>query len=292
MTPEPPRDGPIRPVSPLEAATSPESPADDFLTGASGYVAGVRRSTLTRLADAALDLSETVQRTRLRRDAAASPVRRVLVLSLVRRDVPNLLASAHHELARSHHEVRFELAEAGRGGKFENLNELLARAPADGHDWLLVVDDDVRLPRSFLDDFLFLAERFELAIAQPAHRRYSHAAWAVTRRRRGSVVRETAFVEIGPVVAFHPRTFATLLPFPPLRAGWGLDNHWSALAAERSWRIGVVDATPIEHMLRPPAASYDRRAAIAEARRFLADRAYVRADEAQRTLATHRRWQA
>ena len=64
--------------------------------------------------------------------------------------------------------------------------------PPRRHDWLLVVDDDVELPRGFLDRFLFLCERFSLALAQPAHRLDSHAAWPVTRRRAGSVVRETA----------------------------------------------------------------------------------------------------
>ena len=99
-----------------------------------------------------------------------------------------------------------------------------------GHDWLLVIDDDVALPRGFLDAFVFLAERFQLRLAQPAHRAHSHAAWQITRRRPQAVVRETRFVEIGPVVAFHHVTFEALLPFPPLRFGWGLDQHWSALA--------------------------------------------------------------
>ena len=50
----------------------------------------------------------------------------------------------------------------------------------------------MKLPRSFLDDFVFLCERFSLALAQPAHRLRSHAAWPVTRRHPGSVVRKTA----------------------------------------------------------------------------------------------------
>jgi hypothetical protein len=152
------------------------------------------------------------------------------------------------------------------------------------------VDDDVRLPPGFLDAFLFLVERFELRLAQPAHRRRSHAAWQVTRRRAGSVVRETTCVEIGPLVAFHQAAFGALLPFPELRAGWGLDAHWSAIARERGWRIGIVDATPIRHGLRRIAVSYDRQEAIAEGRRFLAGKPYVRAGEAQRTLRSHRTW--
>ena len=103
-------------------------------------------------------------------------------------------------------------------------------------------------------------------------------------------MRETAFVEIGPLTAFASRTFAALLPFPPLRMGWGLDVHWAALARERGWRCGVIDALPIAHRVAPAAGAYSREAAIAEARVFLADRPYLPAADAGRTLATHRRW--
>ena len=162
--------------------------------------------------------------------------------------------------------------------------------PIKDHDWLLLVDDDVILPRGFLDSFLFLAERFSLDLAQPAHRLNSHAAWPLTRRRPRSVVRETGFVEIGPVTAFAHRTFSTLLPFPELRMGWGLDAHWAALAREHGWRCGVLDAVSIRHRVAPAAEAYSREAAIAEARAFLAERPYLSAGETQRTLTTHRRW--
>jgi hypothetical protein len=112
----------------------------------------------------------------------------------------------------------------------------------------------------------------------------------VTSRRARSVVRETAFVEIGPVTAFHSETFADLLPFPDLRMGWGLDLHWAALARQRGWRVGIVDAAPIEHLARPAAAGYDRDRAVSEARAFLAGRAHLPRAEAERTLAVHRRW--
>ncbi len=154
----------------------------------------------------------------------------------------------------------------------------------------MVVDDDVTLPRGFLDNLLFGAERFGLDLAQPAQRADSHAAWRVTRRRWGSVARETRFVEIGPVTAFGRATLATLLPFPDLRMGWGLDLHWAALAARRGWRCGVLDAVAIGHTAAPAARAYSREAAVAEARAFLAERPYLSAAEAQRTLVTHRRW--
>ena len=116
---------------------------------------------------------------------ASGPRRSVLVLAVEREDEPNVLAAARAELLRSRHEVHFHQTGVGTAGKFENLDRLLETHPAAGHDWLLVVDDDVRLPRGFLDGFIFLAERFGLRLAQPAHRARSHAAWSVTRRRAG-----------------------------------------------------------------------------------------------------------
>jgi hypothetical protein len=275
-----------------EPAT-PAGPAD-WASGESGIVGGVRLGLRTRAEDALLDARRwaTLQPLRLARAARRRPPHslRMLAIGIEREDRPNLMAAARAELARSRHRVEVATSGVGGRGKFENLNALLDAHPLHDRDWLLVLDDDVALPRGFLDDFLFLAERFELKLAQPAHRRRSHAAWRVTRRRGGSIVRETGFVEIGPVCAFHRDTFSTLLPYPQLQAGWGLDSHWAALARERGWKIGVVDATPIRHVMRPIADSYRRADAMAEAQAFLARRPYVTAAEAQRTLATHRRW--
>ena len=265
---------------------------EDFLSGTSGTVGGIdriRRGARDELVDA-IELASG-RRLRLARAARSEPPRRrVLVLGVERPRHRALAARAQAELRRSRHEVELRLAPAGGLGKFENLNLLLAAHPAAEHDWLLLLDDDVELPRGFLDRFLFLCERFSLSLAQPAHRLSSHAAWPQTRRQRGSAVREVPFVEIGPVSAFARATFATLLPFPALRMGWGLDAHWGALARERGWRCGVTDAVAIGHRVAPAAAGYSREAAVAEARAFLAEHEYVRADDAKRTLTTHRRW--
>jgi hypothetical protein len=265
---------------------------DDFMSGTSGQVHGIRATTRAVLADGVCDAVALARLTgpRLRRAAARWPRRRILALGIERADVPNVLADAQRELDRSRHEVRFAGRVAGEQGKFENLNALLAENPPEGFDWLLIVDDDVTLPRGFLDTFVFLAERFGLALAQPAHRWRSHAAYSITRRRPGAVLRETRFVEIGPLSALRSVTFDTLLPFPPLRAGWGLDAHWAAVAEQRGWRLGVVDATPMRHGLRRIASSYSREAAVAEARAFLAERPFVAARDARRPVGVHRDW--
>jgi GT2 family glycosyltransferase len=276
---------------PSSGTLSNDLAPDDFLSGESGTVGGLdglRRAALD-IADDALEIAST---RRLRLDIAARRAprpRRVLVLCVARPKHSGLVQGIRDELARSRHQVELCVGSPTDRGKFENLNLLLASHPADAYDWLFVLDDDIVLPHGFLNRFLLLAERFELDLAQPAHRRASHAAWQVTRRQSRSLVRETRFVEIGPVTAFARSTFSTLLPFPDLSMGWGLDMHWAALAREHSWRCGVLDAVPIRHRAAPAASAYSREQALDEARIFLADRPYLSASEAQQTLVTHRR---
>jgi GT2 family glycosyltransferase len=278
-------------IHPRNASPAQAHQSEDFLSGESGTVGGldgVRRAALD-IADDALEIAST---RRLRLDIAARRAprpRRVLALCVVRPEHSALVQGIRHELARSRHQVEFCVGSPADRGKFENLNLLLDSHPPDAYDWLFVVDDDIVLPHGFLNRFLLLAERFELDLAQPAHRHASHAAWQVTRRQRHSLARETRFVEIGPVTAFARSTFSTLLPFPDLRMGWGLDMHWAALAREHGWRCGVLDAVPISHRTAPAASAYSREQALAEARNFLANRPHLSASEAQQTLVIHRR---
>ena len=76
------------------------------------------------------------------------------------------------------------------------------------------------------------------------------------------------------MTAFHRSVAGELLPFPPLRMGWGLDAHWGGLALERGWRLGVVDATPVRHDSRRTASGYDRDAADGGAADFLGEAAH------------------
>jgi hypothetical protein len=238
---------------------------------------GGRRGSLRRAGDTLLDLTLTPALRRI--DRLDTPTREVLVAGVYRPPSrPPSLTSDRHRVRTA-----FGAMEEGRG-KFENLNGLVDA----GADWLLVVDDDVALPDRFLDRFVAVCEKYKLDLAQPAQTLASHAAWRVVRRRPFALARETRFVEIGPVTAFSRRVAAELLPFPPLRYGWGLDLHWSALAAERGWRLGIVDALPVRHESAPVGSSYPADAAIEEAQQFLADRAYVTSDRAQDVLAVHR----
>lgn len=284
-----------------------------FSSGESGHVAGLRRIVTRRSADVVLDFAAWMGGTgrRLDRLAARTPQREVLALCIYRPG-STLAARTAAELRGSRHTVRLAFGSTGEplpglaaetvathmsGGKFENLNRLLSQEEqgVGGEqrpgrpDWTIVVDDDVRLPPRFLDRFVALCEYYDLQLTQPAQSLRSHAAWRVTRRRACSLVRETRFVEIGPVTAFSRTAAAELIPFPELRYGWGLELLWGALAQERGWRLGIVDALRVRHEQGAVASSYGHAEAIAETQRFLAEHTYLPASAAQETLVTHRR---
>jgi GT2 family glycosyltransferase len=269
-------------------AALPSNPLDPpYLSGRSGTLG--RRSALGgAIRDLGAGVRALPARSRLWRAARRAPRRQVHVVGVVRPAQRRRVARLRAELRRSRHAVSLHLAPPAPGaGKWANINAQLARKPFGGADWLLIVDDDVALPRGFLDRFLLLTERFGFELAQPAHAFASHAAWEVTRRRPGVLAHQTRFVEIGPVTALSARAAETLLPFPDLHMGWGLDARWSAIAAEHGWRVGVIDATPVRHM-RPVASDYPRAAALAEAESFLDGRAYVTRSEAAEVVAEHR----
>ena len=271
------------------APSPPSALAPDYLSGRSGTLG--RRDLLSgRVRDALADARAAPARRRVRLAArSAPPRRRVRALTVARPEHAAASARARWELERSRHAVAIEAVPPAPGaGKWENLNAALRAAPGAGADWLLLLDDDVTLPRGFLDAFLLCAERFEFRLAQPAHAFASHAAWEVTRRRPGAIARRTRFVEIGPVTAIHADAFTTLLPFPELRMGWGLDAHWAALVAAQGWPAGIVDLTPIHHT-RPVASDYPREDAIAEAEAYLATRPYVPRAQANETLEVYTR---
>ena len=275
-----------------------------FLSGDAGDVSAPWRRVKRTLGEAAFGLADRATGTRRETDRLASrqtPLR-VLVMGVYR--PASLLADALPALGSERHDVRIALGSMSEpdprlaaqtvaagltGGKFENLNRLHTTEAGHDPDWTLLVDDDVELPDRFLDRFVALCEAFDLQLAQPAQTLRSHSAWKVVRRRPASLVRETRFVEIGPVTGFRREAATELLPFPKLRFGWGLDLHWAALAAERGWRLGVVDALPVRHEAGLVASGYSREDAIDEAQRFLAERPYLPSSAAGEVVAVHRR---
>ena len=196
--------------------------------------------------------------------------RKVLITAV---EVPERSADLHHiiaSLSKTRHDIDVRLAPLREGnGKFQNINAAIRDVALHKYDWLLVIDDDIAVPRGFLDKFIFLSEEAGLRMSQPAHRFRSYQSYSLTQRCWNSLVRITNFVECGPVTAFHRDIHPYVLPFANLRWAWGTDVAWAEFARCNNLPIGIVDATPIRH-LRQVATSYSGKLAREEGVEYLA----------------------
>jgi glycosyltransferase involved in cell wall biosynthesis len=141
--------------------------------------------------------------------------------------------------------------------KYAILNDLLATEDLGAFEFVLTVDDDIVVPRRFLDFFLPLQARLGFAIAQPPRTSNSYIDHPIVEQQRGVLARETLFVEIGPVVSVHRDAFDVVFPFDLVSPmGWGYENVWSHEASAGGLKMGIVDAVPVDHSLREPVANY------------------------------------
>lgn len=146
----------------------------------------------------------------------------------------------------------------GRTPKFELINYLLSTTAWEEYDYVLICDDDIELPQQFIDDFIDAQEELDFALAQPARTHNSYIDHPITEQVDRSLARETHFVEIGPITCFRRDMLKLVAPFDETAPmGWGLDFVWPRIAEQHGLKIGIVDATPVDHSMRPPVSSYD-----------------------------------
>ena len=301
----------------MAPADSKPAPADDWVSGVFPTAAlargtgllplgsrrrDVARSATARLLDLALAARGAAPWTQRDLDRAAerAPRARVTVLGIYQPDGEEDMARAVSELRACRHAVEVILgatakasaalradtvAEGMRAGKFANLNRLLEQSGKDESDWFLLLDDDVSLPRRFLDRLLGVAESLRLDLCQPAQTWSSHAAWRVTRRRP-ALARRTNFVETGPVTLLRRPVLEAVTPFSEEGMGWGQCLHWGALAQSHDWRLSIVDALAVRHERRATASAYGEEAALEAARGYLAEHDHISFAKADETLET------
>jgi hypothetical protein len=176
-------------------------------------------------------------------------------------------------------------AGAGPGARFALLNRLAEGV--DPRHWLAICDDDTRIAYPWtISTFLTVCARVGFDLAQPAHAPDSLHAHPFTEQQWG-LARDTTYVETGPILAMSPRLRRRALPFPVgTQMGWYADVEWTDLVAE-GYRLGIVDAVPLEHMALP-GATYDQEEEHAWLDAALQERGVPRVSLIMHTVRLHR----
>jgi hypothetical protein len=184
----------------------------------------------------------------------------------------------------SQYSIRQEWASLGKTElipKFQLINTLLANADLSDFEYILVIDDDIELPKDFLDDYLGYIRHYDLALAQPARTLDSFIDHPFVGQMPGLIARRTRFVEIGPLFSIRRDLFDVLLPFDESSPmGWGYDLAWPVIMERKNLKMGIVDATPVTHNLRKPVSNYDFGEAQAAMDRYLSRQPHLSFDEA------------
>ena len=173
--------------------------------------------------------------------------------------------------------------------KLTLINRLVGLADLERYDYIMVCDDDITLPRDFIDRFIGWQQHCGFALAQPARTWNSYVDHRFVRRRLHCKARETRFVEIGPVICFDRAMGRLLLPFDQASAmGWGYDLVWPVIAQKHGLRLGIVDDAAVEHRIRARGAFYPAGPELQSTQEFLATREHLCARDAFVVRKTYR----
>jgi len=172
--------------------------------------------------------------------------------------------------------------------KFENLNKVLSAEQLDAYEFIIVSDDDIYVPSGFLDKYMSIVVKRDLALAQPARTHNSYIDHHFVEQLDGLEARRTRFVEIGPLFSVRRDLFPVIFPLDEdAYMGWGCDFVWPCLVESLGKRMGIVDATPIEHSMRKPVKNYAYDDANRAMGKYLAKRHHLSKDEAFRILESY-----
>jgi hypothetical protein len=172
--------------------------------------------------------------------------------------------------------------------KFVLLNKILSAEELNKYRYIVICDDDIRLCDDFLDNFLDFQEEYDFALAQPARTHNSYIDHPFVEQFEGLKARRTRFVEIGPLVSIRRDAFSALLPFDESSyMGWGYDFVWPALIEKMGLRMGIIDATPIEHSMRKPVKNYNYDQANKSQQDYLSRNPHLSKEEAFSILESY-----
>jgi hypothetical protein len=232
-----------------------------------------------------------------------SKSRRVLVIGIVLADKVNLAESIAQELAASKDwsidQKWVAIGKAAFSGpivniverlefgepKFTILNRILSETQVDHYDYVIVTDDDIELPASFLDKYLDLVVRYDFALSQPARSHDSYIDHHFVEQLDGITARQTMFVEIGPLFCMRADAIGLLTPFDLISPmGWGYDFTWPLTMKDAGLKVGIVDDVPVSHKLRKPVSNYVHADADQQMKAYLSNRAYLKKEDAFRIV--------
>lgn len=152
-----------------------------------------------------------------------------------------------------------------KGPKWPALHDLIAGLGDEvfGYEHVWLPDDDLRATQAGINSLFEIAEKYAMALAQPALTTDSHLGHLITLRNRSFHLRFTNFVEI--MAPCFSRDFLkrALPTFNENLSGWGLDYLWPTMIPDWA-RIGIIDDVTVCHTRPVGGPNYQHLAAAGQ----------------------------
>jgi hypothetical protein len=132
---------------------------------------------------------------------------------------------------------------------WRKLKELLAANHVSKYEYLLLINDEVLLPRGFVATFFGLQRKLGFLAAQPALTAQTLRGPSISVQHTGTIARETSGYRFGPVVSVHNSLFDVV---PHIFNADNADLNWYTPCVPllgESIRSGIIDAVPVAHIL-------------------------------------------
>jgi hypothetical protein len=172
--------------------------------------------------------------------------------------------------------------------KFVLLNKMLGDEKLSDYKYIIICDDDISVPQGFIDRYLYYVNKYDFALAQPARTHSSYIDHHFVEVLDGLNARRTLFVEIGPLFSIRNDIFPYIFPFDETTyMGWGYDYVWPCIIEKLGLRMGIVDATPVEHSMRKPVKHYEYNSAAKTMEDYLSKNSHLLKDDSFRILESY-----
>ena len=141
-------------------------------------------------------------------------------------------------------DLRFSAKVPGKGALMAHL----AQQSLGDFEYLAVIDHDIEISVTAINQLLLVARSFQLDLFQPSLSADSHCSHPHLQVRHESALRETTLVECM-MPFFSHRAFGLASQyFQESQSGWGLDYLWSHKIRQDDGKLAVIDCVVAKHL--------------------------------------------
>jgi hypothetical protein len=132
-----------------------------------------------------------------------------------------------------------------KGSKFQNFHHIYNnyRDLLDKYDRFFIVDDDIIMSTTDINNLFNISIKYDLWTCQPAYTPESKISWPITKYQPGNLLRYTNYTEVGTTVFSKYAIDKFMEYYDPILIGWGIDLFYIwVLGKDVEDKYAIIDS--------------------------------------------------